>query len=168
MKRAQRLKGDSMKVILHENVIKLGKAGDVVEAAAGYFRNYLQPRKLAVLATAGALKKREEDVAVLQKRAEKAHKEHVALIEKVDALSGITIPVKSGEGGKLYGRVTNKEIAETLAKALDMEIDKRIVKPHGDISALGTYKAAIRFSADAHTEITVTVVPENANAPAAK
>jgi len=156
-----------MKIILQENVIKLGKAGDVVEAADGYFRNYLQPRKLAVLASKGALKKREEEVAVFQKRAEKAHQEHVALIEKVDALPGITIAVKTGEGGKLYGRVTNKEIADTLAKALSMEIDKRIVKPHGDISVLGTYKATIRFSAEAHTEITVTVVPENANAPAA-
>jgi len=156
-----------MKIILQENVIKLGKAGDVVEAAPGYFRNYLQPRNLAVIATTGALKKREEEEEVLRRKAQKAHDEHVALIAKVDSVSSINIPVKSGEGGKLYGRVTNKEIAETLGKALGMEIDKRIVKPHGDITVLGTYKAGIRFSPDAHTEITVVVVPENANAPSA-
>jgi len=155
-----------MKIILQENVIKLGKAGDVVEAAPGYFRNYLQPRKLAVFATTGALKKREEEVEVLRRKAQKAHDEHVALLAKVDALSAISIAVKSGEGGKLYGRVTNKEIAEALGKALGMEIDKRIIKPHGDISLLGTYKAGIRFSPDAHTEITVTVIPEHTNASA--
>ncbi len=154
-----------MKIILQENVLKLGKAGDVVEAADGYYRNFLQPRKLAVLATAGALKKREDEVEVLHKKAEKAHKEHVDVIEKINALSSIRIPVKAGENGKLYGRVTNKEIADTLAKALSMEIDKRIVKPHGDISVLGTYKAVIKFSADAHTEISVVVISDNINAP---
>ena len=154
-----------MKIILQENVIKLGKAGDVVEAASGYYRNYLQPRKLAVLATAGALKKREGEVEVLHKKAEKAHQEHVNVIEKIKALPAIRIPVKAGENGKLYGRVTNKEIADTLAKALSMEIDKRIVKPHGDISILGTYKAVIKFSAEAHTEITLVVISDSLNAP---
>lgn len=155
-----------MKIILQENVLKLGKAGDVVEAAAGYFRNYLQPRKLAVLATTGALKKREEEIKVLQKKAEKAHQENLALIEKINAVSAITIAVKTGEGGKLYGKVTNKEISDALGKALGMEIDKRIVKPVGDVSSLGAHKAIIKFTADEHTEITVTIVPENVNAVA--
>jgi large subunit ribosomal protein L9 len=153
-----------MKIILQENVIKLGKAGDVVETAAGYFRNYLQPRNLAVVATSGALKKRDEELEVLRKRAEKAHGEHMALIEKINALPPLTISVKTGEGGKLYGKVTNKEVAEILGKALNMEIDKRIVKPHGDMASLGAHKAAIRFSPDAHTEITISVVPETTNA----
>ncbi len=157
-----------MKIILQENVLKLGKAGDVVEAAAGYFRNFLQPRNLAVPATPGALKKREEEVEVLRKKADKVHQENLALMAKIDEVSAITITVKSGEGGKLYGRVTNKEIAEHLGKALGMEIDKRLVKPHGDIALLGSYKAVIKFSAEVHTEITVTVVPENTNAPATK
>lgn len=153
-----------MKIILQENVLKLGKAGDVVETAPGYFRNFLQPRKLAVLATTGALKKREEEVEVLHKRAEKAHQEHMALIEKINALPTISIAVKTGEGGKLYGKVTNKEIAEALAKALGLEIDKRIVKPHGDMATLGAHKAILRFSNDAHTEITISVISENVNA----
>jgi ribosomal protein L9 len=60
-----------MKVILQHTVLKLGKAGDIVEASAGYYRNFLQPRKLAVLATDGTLKKREEDLAVIQKKAQR-------------------------------------------------------------------------------------------------
>src|SRR5271170_7785348 len=99
-----------MKVILRENVVKLGKAGDVVEAAPGYFRNFLEPRKLAVQATPGALKKREEEVEILRKKAEKLHEVDLALVEKIKALGGVKISAKAGEEGKLYGKVTNKEI----------------------------------------------------------
>ncbi len=149
-----------MKVILRENVVKLGKAGDVVETAPGYFRNFLEPRKLAMQATPGALKKREEEVEILRKKAEKLHEADIALVEKVKTLGGIKISAKAGEEGKLYGKVTNKEIAEVLEKQLKEEIDKRLIKTNGDINALGTYKATIKFSADAHTEFTVTVTEE--------
>ncbi|HEY9786863.1 MAG TPA: bL9 family ribosomal protein, partial [Candidatus Obscuribacterales bacterium] len=71
-----------MKIILQHNVPKLGKAGDIVEASPGYFRNYLQPRRLAVLATDGALKKREEDLEALRRKADKAHQEAVDYCEK--------------------------------------------------------------------------------------
>lgn len=157
-----------MKIILQENVVKLGNAGDVVEAKPGYFRNFLEPKKLAVVASAGALKKREQELEVLRKRAEKAHQGNLDLAEKINGLRSISILVKSGEGGKLYGKVTNKEIAETLAKALGIEIDKRLVKPGGDISSLGTYTATIRFSAEVHTEIAVQVLAENSGAPVAQ
>ena len=149
-----------MKVILRDNVVKLGKAGDVVEAAPGYFRNFLEPRKLAVQATPGALKKREEEIEILRKKAEKLHEADLALIAKIKALGGIKISAKAGEEGKLYGKVTTKEIAETLHKELKEEIDKRLIKTDQDINALGTYTATIKFSADAHTEFKVTVVAE--------
>lgn len=149
-----------MKVILRDNVVKLGKAGDVVEAAPGYFRNFLEPRKLAVQATPGALKKREEEIEILRKKAEKLHEVDMAIIEKINALGGVKITAKAGEEGKLYGKVTNKEIAEVLEKELKEEIDKRLIKTQGDINALGSYKASIKFSADAHTEFTVTVTEE--------
>ncbi|HEY9787247.1 MAG TPA: 50S ribosomal L9 C-terminal domain-containing protein, partial [Candidatus Obscuribacterales bacterium] len=67
---------------------------------------------------------------------------------------------KAGEGGKLYGKITNKEIASILEKQLGFEIDKRNVKPSEDISALGTYKAVVKLAQDAHAEITVEVVLE--------
>lgn len=149
-----------MKVILRENVVKLGKAGDVVEAAPGYFRNFLEPRKLAVEATTGALKKREEEIEILRKKAEKLHQAELALIEKINALGGVKVSAKSGEEGKLYGKVTNKEIAEILEKELSEKIDKRLIKTNEDINVLGTYTASIKLSADAHTEFKVTVVEE--------
>src|SRR6516165_2014124 len=125
-----------MKVILQDNVVKLGKAGDIVEASPGYFRNFLQPRKLAVIASEGALKKREEDMEVLRKKAEKAHQQYVELADKITALGKIRLTARVGEGGKLYGKITNKEIAQALESELKVEIDKRLVKTNEEINSL--------------------------------
>ncbi len=149
-----------MKVILQQNVQKLGKAGDIVEASPGYFRNFLQPRKLAVLATPGTLKKREEDAEVLKKRAAAAHQEAVDLASKINAVGTLVLTVKAGEGGKLYGKITTKEVASALEKALGSEIDKRLVKPVDDINALGTFKVVVKLAPDVQGEFSVEVKPE--------
>lgn len=154
--------GDAMKIILQQNVLKLGKAGDIVEASDGYFRNYLQPRKLAVVATAGTLKKREEDLETLKKKAAAAHQVTVELGEKINALETLTIAVKAGEGGKLYGKITNKELAQELNKLTGAEIDKRIVRPTEEIGALGTYRVIVKLAPDVQAEFSVDVVQEGA------
>jgi large subunit ribosomal protein L9 len=148
-----------MKVILQQNVQKLGKAGDVVETAPGFYRNFLQPRKLAVLATGGTLKKREEDLEALKKKAEQAHQVAVELAEKITALGTLKIQAKAGEGGKLYGKVTNKEIAQELKKGLDVDLDKRLIKTSEDIGALGTFKALVKITPEVHAEFLVEVAP---------
>jgi large subunit ribosomal protein L9 len=148
-----------MKVILQQTVQKLGKAGDIVEASPGFYRNFLQPRKLAVLATDGALKKREEDKEALRRKAEKAHQESVELADRITALQTIRIMARSGEGGKLYGKITNKEIAAAIQKELGQEIDKRLIKTD-DISALGTYKASIKLATDVQSNFNVEVLAE--------
>lgn len=146
-----------MKVILQQNVQKLGKAGDVVETAPGFYRNFLQPRKLAVLATDGTLKKREEDLDALRKKAEQAHQAAVELGEKVTALGTLKIQAKAGDGGKLYGKVTNKEIAQELKKGLDVDVDKRLIKTSEEIGALGTYKVLVKITAEVQAEFLVEV-----------
>lgn len=151
-----------MKIILQQNVLKLGKAGDIVETSDGYFRNFLQPRKLAVVATTGTLKKREEDLETLKKKAAAAHAETVALGEKISALDTINMTVKAGEGGKLYGKITNKEIAQELSKIVGTEIDKRIVRPVEEIGALGVYRVIVKLAPDVQAEITVDVLKEGA------
>lgn len=145
-----------MKVILQKNVQSLGKAGDVVEAAAGYYRNFLQPRQLAVLASGGAMKKREEDLEAIRKKAEVQHQAAVSLSEKIQEVGGIRVTAKAGEGGRLYGKVTNKEIAHALSLLAGQEIDKRAIKVD-DITALGTYKASVRLAADVQAEFSVEV-----------
>jgi large subunit ribosomal protein L9 len=147
-----------MKIILQDNVQKLGNEGDVVEVASGYFRNFLQPRKLAVLATEGTLKKREEDLAILKKKAELAHQADLQLADKIKQVGTIRVGSKSGEEGKLFGKITSKEIAAALTEALGgIEIDWRIIKSSEDINSLGTYKTVLKIARDVQAEINVEV-----------
>jgi large subunit ribosomal protein L9 len=154
-----------MKVILQQTVQKLGNAGDIVEASPGFYRNFLQPRKLAVLATEGALKKREEDKDALKRKAEKAHQESASLADRISALGTIRIMARAGEGGKLFGKITTKEIASAIEKDLGQEIDKRLIKTD-IISALGTYKATIKLATDVQAAFNVEVVAEGSGAVA--
>ena len=149
-----------MKVILQENIAKLGKAGDVIESKSGYFRNYLEPRKLAVIASPGTLKKREEDLAAMRKKAETAHQAALDLAEKITAIGTIKLAAKAGEGGRLYGKVTNKEIALALTKEAGCEIDKRIIKGAEDINHLGSYAVQVKLLPDVAGQITVEVIAE--------
>lgn len=149
-----------MKVILQKNVQKLGKLGDVVESKPGYFRNYLEPRGLAVIATEGSLKKREEDLEALRAKADKLHQEAVAVAEKITALGSVKITARAGDGGKLYGKVTNKDIAESISKGVGVEVDKKGIKVIEDIAALGTYKTYVKVATDVQAEINVIVWDE--------
>lgn len=149
-----------MKVILQQTVQKLGKAGDVVEASPGYFRNFLEPRKLAHLATAGTLKKREEDLAVIKKKAEAAHQVSVEQSEKIAALGRIHLNMKAGDSGKLYGKVTTKELAQAIEKAVGFEIDKRSIRNADEIGALGAYPIIVKLTPDVQAELTVEVLGE--------
>ncbi len=146
-----------MKVILQKNVQSLGKLGDVVEAKPGYYRNYLQPRGFAVVATTGALKKREEDLEALKAKAEKLHQEAVELGQKITALGSVNIDQKAGDGGKLYGKVTHKDIADAISKALEGPIDKKGIKTIEEISTIGTYKVYVKVATDVQAEIYVVV-----------
>lgn len=149
-----------MKVILQDNVQKLGKAGDVVEIKRGFFRNFLEPRGLAMLATKGTLKKREEDMEAFKRKADKAHQEAVELSERINKMPPLVLQVKAGETGKLYGKVTNKEVSQMIEKALGHEIDKRLVKVIGEINMLGSYKAQIKLTPEVLSEVSLEVILE--------
>ena len=149
-----------MKVILQKTVQKLGKLGDVVESKPGYFRNYLEPRGIAVLASPGALKKREGDLENLRAKAERLHQEAQAVADKINAVGSIRIVARAGDGGKLYGKVTNKEIAEAISKSVDSHIDKKDIKVTEEINALGTYKTIIKVATEVQAEINIVVYDE--------
>lgn len=147
-----------MKVILQKNVQKLGKIGDVVEAKPGYFRNFLEPRGFATVATEGALKKREHELEALKAKAERLHAEAEALAAKITELGSVKLTARAGEAGRLYGKVTTKDIAEELSARLEgVDIDKRSIRTLEDISALGTYRATIRVASDVSAEFNVEV-----------
>ncbi len=155
-----------MKVILQHSVQKLGKAGDIVEAKPGYFRNFLQPRGLAVVAGTGTLKKREEDLEALKRKAEKVHQEAVDMAEKITNVGTIKISARVGDGGKLYGKVTHKEIAALIEKEVGSPIDKRLIKTNEEITALGTYKVFVKTASDVQAELDLEVQMEGAAATA--
>jgi large subunit ribosomal protein L9 len=140
-----------MKVILQQDVKKLGKKGDIVEVSEGYGRNFLLPRKAAVLANA-------ENMNVAKAQAgSKARKEAMATDEaklmaaQLEKVS-VTIPVKIGENGKLFGSVTGKDVADALKKE-KIDIDRRKITIKGDVTGAGEYEAVIKV----HPEITSTI-----------
>lgn len=146
-----------MKVILEQDVPRLGRKGEVVEVNDGYARNFLLPRKLARAATAGALKEVE---ALKQKAAEKearAAAEAKALAERLNGRT-VTIPARAGEGGRLFGSVTNQDVAEAINRAFNLNLDKRRVELKEPIKALGAYSVTVRLYTEITAEITVKVV----------
>jgi large subunit ribosomal protein L9 len=147
-----------MKVILREDVEKLGKAGEVVKVADGYGRNFLIPRNLALLANVRNMKTLDHDRRVIETRAKKTRK---AAEDTASTLSGLslTLRAKAGEEGKLFGAVTSRDIAEALEKA-GVKVDRKSVQLAEPIKQLGDYKVKIRVAAEVVPEISVSVVAE--------
>lgn len=140
-----------MKVILKQDVDKLGKAGDVVKVAPGYGRNFLIPKKMAVEATPGNIKIVELE-HLAQARRDRRDKEAAGLVAREIAKLTINVRQKAGEGGSLYGSVTAIDIAEGLA-AHKIEVDKRKIQLDEPIKTIGEYQVPIRL----HKEVTVPI-----------
>jgi len=148
-----------MKVILREDVEKLGKAGDVVKVADGFGRNYLIPRQLAVPADVRNLKALEHDRRVIEARAKKTRKSAESLASMLASVS-LTISAKAGEEGRLFGAITSRDIAEALEKA-GVPVDRKTVLLQDPIKQLGDYKVKVKTGSDLHPEISVSVVAES-------
>jgi len=140
-----------MKVILKQDVEKLGKAGDVVKVAPGYGRNYLIPKRFALEATPGNIKIAEME-KVSQARRDFREKEAATLLARDIVKQTVTIQRKAGEGGALYGSVTALDIADYLITH-KIDIDKRKIQLEEPIKALGEYQVSIRL----HREVTVPI-----------
>lgn len=148
-----------MKVILQQEVKNLGKKGDIIEVAKGYATNYLLPQKLAIMATADNI-----NTATVQKAAEERKKERALdeakLLASQMAKIVVAISVKMGEGGRLFGSVTAKDIADALAIQQKLEIDKRKIELKDAIKSLGTFTVPIKLHPEVSTQIQVTVKAE--------
>lgn len=145
-----------MKVILLQDVNKIGKKDQVLDVKEGYARNYLLAQKLAVEATPANLKelKRQEDIRAGKAANEKAQAE--ALANQLKEVT-VTITTKCGENGKLFGAVTNKEIAEKLEKDFGIKIDKRKIELSENIKTLGTYTPTVKLHQSVSVNLTVKV-----------
>jgi len=145
-----------MKLILKEDVAKLGSAGEVVDVKDGYGRNYLIPQQKAVQATKGALRQIEEAKKQAERRAEMTVKDAKDLADRLETTS-VTIPVKTGEEDKIFGTVTNQQIADALAER-GIEIDRRKISLDQDVKTLGEYTATINLLSEIKPTIKVWVV----------
>jgi large subunit ribosomal protein L9 len=141
-----------VKLILTQEVTGLGGPGDVVEVKDGYGRNYLVPRGLAMRWTRGA----EKDVAALRKGREAREIKDLGAAQEVKGrLEGlsVTLPVRAGSGGRLFGSVTVADLASAITAAGGPQVDKRRIEVDQPIKALGAHRVSVRL----HPEVLATV-----------
>lgn len=141
-----------MKVILSKDVKDLGKAGAIVNVAEGYARNFLFPRKLASEAGAGAMKQLETKKKIVELKLEHQLADAKEIAERLKGVK-VSVTGKTGTGTKLYGSVTNQDIADALLKQHHIKVDKRSIHIGEPIKTLGAHEASIKL----HHEVSVTV-----------
>jgi large subunit ribosomal protein L9 len=141
-----------MEVILLENVDNLGDKNDVVIVKNGYGRNYLIPKGLAIIASKSSKKHADEVKKQQSAKAAKLKEDMLAIVENLQS-KVLTVGAKAGSNGKLFGSVTNIQLAESLKKQFDIDIDRRKIKLSDEIKALGTYKATVVL----HKEVTAVI-----------
>lgn len=145
-----------MKVVFVQDVASLAKAGDVKNVADGYARNYLFPKKLAVLATPAELKRAQVLREAATRRREHTEQEAEALAEELKELT-VTFKVRAGAKEKIYGSVTSADIAKEIQSVSGHEIDRHIIELESPIRELGSHQVTLRLSRNVSTVIGVVV-----------
>ena len=146
-----------MKVILLEDVKSLGKKGDIVNVSDGYARNAILPKKLGIEATSKNL----NDLKLQNQHADKVAAENLANakeLAKTVEQQKVVIKIKAGEGGKIFGSVSTKEIAQATKEQTGLELDKKKMHRPDGIKALGTYEVPVKLHPQVTAKLTVQVV----------
>ena len=147
-----------MKVILIADVDNLGKAGEMKDVADGYARNFLVARKLAVPAAGGAYRAWQHDIASREEKRQREREDAEIAATRI-ASTTLMMSVKVGEGGKLYGSITSKDIADALGRR-GIVVDRHKVDLPDPLKSLGTYKVAVKVFAGMTPEVTIVVEPK--------
>lgn len=149
-----------MKVILLKDVAKVGKKGDIVEVSDGYGQNFLIGRKLAREATQENVHAAERAASAVQHRKAEEKKGAQDLAAEMDG-KVVTVKARTGDGGRLFGAVTSKEVAEAIKEQLKVQIDKKAVEiPGNSIKTLGEHTVTLRVYAETTAKIIVEVLAE--------
>jgi large subunit ribosomal protein L9 len=148
-----------LRIILKETIENLGRAGDIVDVKNGYARNYLIPKKLAIIATEGNLKHLD---TIRKKGLEKEARDRAHAQSQAEILNKLIlmIPKKVGEEGKLFGSVTGREIYEEIENESEISIDRRKIILKENIKYIGEYPINIRLFPEVEAQVRVRVVDE--------
>jgi large subunit ribosomal protein L9 len=147
-----------VKVILTKDVDKVGKSGEMKVVADGYATNFLIPKKLAVPASGGAYRAYQHDIASREDKRKREREEADIAATRI-ASTTLTMGVKVGEGGKLYGSINNQDIAEALGRR-GISVDRHKIDLEQPIKSLGTYKVAFKVYQGLTPEVTIVVEPK--------
>ncbi|MDQ0091872.1 large subunit ribosomal protein L9 [Paenibacillus anaericanus] len=147
-----------MKVIFLKDVKGQGKKGEVKEVSEGYAQNFLLPRGLVSIATGGNVKTLENQTAAEQKRKEQEKQEAIELGKKLEEMT-IVLKAKAGAGGRLFGAITSKQVAEAVVKA-GYKIDKRKIEMPEPIRGLGVTQIPVKLHPEVKATIKVQVTEE--------
>jgi large subunit ribosomal protein L9 len=147
-----------VKVILTTDVATLGKSGEMKNVADGYARNFLIPKKLAVPAAGGAYRAWQHDIASREEKRKREREDAEIAAQRISSTT-LTMGVKVGEAGKLYGSITAKDIADALGRR-GIVVDRHKVDLDEPLKSLGTYKVAVKVFSGMAPEVTVVVEPK--------
>jgi large subunit ribosomal protein L9 len=150
-----------MQVLLLKDVDQLGRAGEVKKVSDGYARNFLLPRKLAIAASAAAIQQAEQQRQASSRRQAKALTEAQQFAQQLDGRA-LTFPARAGESGRLYGSITNADIAEALSAQVGREVDKHKIVLGEPLKELGTHAVTVHLAKEAEAKITVFITREEA------
>ena len=147
-----------MKVILTQDVATLGKSGEMKSVADGYATNFLIPRRMAVPAAGGAYRAWQHDIANREEKRKRERDDAEVAATRISSTT-LTMGVKVGEGGKLYGSITTKDIADALGRR-GIDVDRHKIDLEEPLKSLGTYKVAVKVFSGLTPEVTVVVEPK--------
>jgi len=146
-----------MKLILTQDVTGLGAPGDVVEVAPGYGRNYLVPQGLAIQATRGA----EKQIATIRRAREVREVRDLSHAQEIKGqLTGLTVtlPARSGDGGRLFGSITSADVVEAVTKAGGPKLDRRLITMNAPIKSLGAHTVTVKVHLEVEATVALNVV----------
>lgn len=146
-----------MKIILADDIEKLGHKGDIVTVADGYARNYLVPRGHALIATKGNLKQAEIMRKAREEKERKLRDDAAARVARLQA-SPVYISARAGEGGRLFGSVTNSDVARAISEQLGENVDRHKVRLADAIRQLGTHTVTVHIHGDINADVAVEVI----------
>ena len=147
-----------MKVLLTQNVIKLGKAGEIVKVSDGYAKNFIIPKKLGIEATAKVINEWKQKKGSEANRKEQEKLQAKAMVKEMENWT-VTLKEKAGQDGRLFGSVTSKDIAAAVKAQYNVDLDRKKINLKDPLRAVGGYSVEVRLQAEAIGHLAVVIEP---------